>query len=915
MPAAPALRLSLLACWLLPALLAAAAPPAAVVPHSGRAFDLRFEAGTLSSLQSPRDPRHTPYLASGARLGHVAMNLRRAGGPWQPLRSADLAAKVTSDPDGHRTTAIYLMEIGGTPALQVTISLGTEGDALHWSVDCENRLAEPLEIGDLALPLPMNSSFRRSTEAVLKHSFISGHGSFLYWLRPDSTRPFLTLVPTDDTAFEYWEAHDGYQVFIHSAAAGAAAHAKGTRWRQPHTSAMLAPRGQPGHRRSYGCKFRWADGHEDVRRILFEENGIDIQVVPGMTVPSGLAARIAVRSKQPLTGVEAEFPAETRIEALETRGAYQIYQISFSRLGENRLTVRYGRNHWVQLEFFATEPLETLLTKRARFIAKCQHLDPQKWYHGLFGEWNMETRTLLGPDNYDRIKGWRIYEVSCDDPGLSKPAFLAAKNARFPDQQQVAALDVYLEHFVWGGLQRSTGESHPYGIYGIPDWKTNRDSPDPGAKGQLHIWRPYDYPHVLLVYLSMYQIAANHPQIRTALTADQYLRRAHGTAKAMFTVPMDVIQWSAYHTGFYNELVIVDVIEALESAGLRQQADELRGHWERKVRVFANDKPDLFRSEYPFDSTGFESTHALARYALRNAEGPHAARLGVTPANAKLFMETQLEANIFCRGSIEPAYYYLGSDYRGNAGNAYTLTYMSQMGGWALLDYALNFAAEPAPCLRLGYASFLAPWALMNTGTETSNFGYWYPGPDNDGACGGGFEPAPFGTTWLEQPHRRGAWYYSCETDLGYCAALRAAATILLDDPIFGRICLGGDLQTHNDRLQVVPRDGVRQRLHARLATGNAGLVLESDRFAAGQPMEIAADGRTLTFTVESANPAPHPLRLQVSAIQPGTYAISAAGGAAVSFVAPGSGEIRVELPAVENGQVITIRPAAAAAR
>jgi hypothetical protein len=79
----------------------------------------------------------------------------------------------------------------------------------------------------------------------------------------------------------------------------------------------------------------------------------------------------------------------------------------------------------------------------------------------------------------------------------------------------------------------------------------------------------------------------------------------------------------------------------------------------------------------------------------------------------------------------------------------------------------------------------------MNTGTAESNCGYWYPGRANDGAAGGGFEPAPYGTSWLEQPHHRGAWYYACETDLGYCAALRSAITVLADDPIFGRFCCG----------------------------------------------------------------------------------------------------------------------------
>ena len=181
--------------------------------------------------------------------------------------------------------------------------------------------------------------------------------------------------------------------------------------------------------------------------------------------------------------------------------------------------MRYGDNRHMYLEFFATEPLETLIKKRGAFIAKCQHRDPTKWYNGLISEWNMDSQVLLGPDNYDRISGFRIYAVTCDDPGLSKPAFLAAKIAEFPVQREVEALDYYIEHFVWGGLQRTTDETYPYAIYGIQDWKRNRESDDPGRNGRLHIWRCYDYPHIVLMYFNMYRVAKNHPQIKTALSA------------------------------------------------------------------------------------------------------------------------------------------------------------------------------------------------------------------------------------------------------------------------------------------------------------------------------------------------------------------------------------------------------------
>lgn len=176
--------------------------------------------------------------------------------------------------------------------------------------------------------------------------------------------------------------------------------------------------------------------------------------------------------------------------------------------------------------------------------------------------------------------------------------------------------------------------------------------------------------------------------------------------------------------------------------------------------------------------------------------------------------------------------------------------------------------------MRLGYASYLSAWALMNTGTPESNYGYWYPGKANDGGAGGGFEPAPYGSTWLQQPHHRGSWYYACEIDLGYCGALRTAATILADDPIFGRFCFGGDWRTTDEGIQVVPRDGLRRRSHARLKSGEASLLLERDRFDASQPILLREDLTQVRFSVTSDNPASHTTALDLSGLPAGRYTL-----------------------------------------
>ncbi len=839
-------------------------------------FALVFDQGRITSLRYRHDRFDTNYIAPGQRLGDVRLAWRRDGGDWQTAETHTLPPAPSHDFDGLR--------------LETQFKPGPQ--SLDWTITLTNPGNSTIEIGDLGLPLPMHTEFKSgqpATAAALKHSFVSGHGSFVFWMRSNSAGPFLMLTPHAGTALEFWDHRPGkaeaWCAYVHSAHVAEEVTAKGGRWRLPHSSRRLAP----GETTTYGFSFTWPKDYQTVRDTLAATGGLDVTIVPGMTLPRDLTADIALRSSVPVEAIESEFPETTQIIPLATAAGRHLYRLRFTRLGENRLAVHQAGGRVTWLEFFVTEPLETLIDKRAGFIAGHQVHDDTRWYNGLLCEWNMQTGVELTPDNYDRIKGWRIYEVTCDDPGLSKPAFLASKQAERPVQAEIDAIDAYIEHFVWGGLQRTTAETYPYGIYGIPDWKHNRDSADLGPKGQLHIWRAYDYPHVIAMYFAMYRLARHHPQMTTRLGAGGYLDRATGTALAMFTVPLKTGDWSAYETGFYNEIVIPELIATLDAEGRHDDAQTLRAHWETKVRFFTTGAPDLFGSEYAFDSTGFESTQALARYALDHRVE------GVSPAAAQRFSRTQMAANLFCRGVIEPAYYYLGSDYRAGGGDGFTLTYMSMMGGAAVLDYGLRDTADPHAYLRLGFASCLSAWALLNSGDAASGYGYWFPGEANDGGSGGGFEPAAYGETWLEQPHRRGSWYYACESDLGYCGYLRAAACGVADDPLFGRIAYLGELDS--DGRSVIPRDGVRRRLHLVLKAHRLSLVLDHDRFAADVPIRFAPDLSRIDFEIESDNPMLHDTRLALSGDKAASYALAGAGGPDLNLTIPaGPGPHRFSL-------------------
>ena len=526
------------------------------------------------------------------------------------------------------------------------------------------------------------------------------------------------------------------------------------------------------------------------------------------------------------------------------------YEVSFPKLGEQTLTLTDERGRRTHFDFFVTEPLQTLLEKRGAFIAAHQHRDPSKWYYGLLAEHNNETGALLGPDNYDRIKGWRIYEVSCDDPGLSKPAFLSGKLAELPNEEELRALDLYVEHFVWGGLQCTEEEPYPYAIYGIPDWKTLRESKDPDIGGKLHLWRIYDYPHVFTLYYNLYRVKKQHPDAPLSQTAHTYLVRAYRTAAAMFTVPLELDDWSAFQTGLYNEHNIEGILRALEEEGMAFEKRRLERLWNRKVFQFVQRNADIFGSEYPFDTTGFESTYVLAHHALELAKDealPGRFHEEIERRRAMAFLENQHRANVSCRGVLEPAYYWYGSDYRGDNVH-YTLSYMSQMGGASILDYALYHAEDPFEDLRLGYGSLMSSWALLNSGTAESGYGYFFPGKEHDGAACGGFEPLNLGETWLEQPHHGGAWTYSCEIDLGFCGYLHGAATILAEDPLFGLVCLGGDWTADGEGFAVTPKDGVNRRFHYVDGTHRLHLELNAGRL---QRVVVCPKTGALTVTVD----------------------------------------------------------------
>ena len=303
----------------------------------------------------------------------------------------------------------------------------------------------------------------------------------------------------------------------------------------------------------------------------------------------------------------------------------------------------------------------------------------------------------------------------------------------------------------------------------------------------------------------------------------------------------------------------------------------------KKVKYFIYDDPSPFGSEFVFDRTAFESTHAIAKYAIKNPMQPDTnlwfdknlekwySHPKIEPGDAYDFLERQIAANIAMRGWLEPTYYWLGSATVG----AHSLDYMSQMAGWSILDYALFYAKEPSKYARLGYASILSSWVLVNSGTEKSNYGYWYPGQGNDGAVGWAFSAEKFGTILHDLPNGRGIWFVDGEIDHGLTGGVRAAATVVVDDPIFGKFAYGGTLTEENNNYYVIPRDGVRRRLHLRSHDHRFYLKLYTDSFLKEHPIVLKDDMTEIEFKIENKSQRAHSCQFIVSGLPLGNYDIS----------------------------------------
>lgn len=824
------------------------------------------EARGLARLETTLKGRGRNLVDEGQFLGEVHLRTETEGRVCE-TRTANLSPKC--DVQNDRFVRTWPIADG----LDLEQVLTRTGNSLFWDVTVKNGTARSVRVTDLGVRLPICNVTRKVSA---RHNFnrqecVNGGASWILWTPFDGVGTCVALVPSPATRLEFLTSDDWFYV-----CARTRLDKSNVTWRVPLTDRTL----KTGETWTSRFEIFLVSEQASFPEELVKRGGVNVRVAPGMTIPRGETVQLAWETSDPVRSVVAEHPQANTI-AGEARGA----RVAFTRLGENRLDVTCASGRTFSLDFFVTEDLETVVKKRAAFIVHNQQTkDPSKWYDGLYSLYDLERGRALSPEFLGDCHPFMV--GGSDDPSNSKPVFLSEKNVVYPNEAEIASLEYYERNFVWGKLQR-TDEEYPYpcGIYGSDNWHANRSGRcgdyNSGGNGRERMWRTFDYVTHIAIYYNLYRIAKENPGFVHYLDAKGYLRRAWLTAMAFFEVPYNIKmgnQWDfhgwcewAYTQGNFHERYILDLLKALAAEGQPAAAAKLRREWEKKVTYMVYENPWPFGSEMFVDRTAFESSYYVGEYVLTRKMLPqemfwydkNRARwysYKTYPQTAKdTFMRNQLLGNLALRGI------YTTSGY-GRCGTAWTgpmsaaLDYMTQMGGIALLDHATRFAVSSAQTdeLRWGYNSFLAAWALVNSGDSASNFGYWRAGAAYDGAAGWNFMALPQGGSYIpRKKFVRGIWMVDGEIDHGFTGAVHGSACYLVKDPVFGAFAYGGRLTADESSWRVMPWDPARQTIVVP-QMGRFELRLRQNGFAKGAEQVLARDLLSFTLTLEKRVQGPN---------------------------------------------------------
>jgi hypothetical protein len=268
----------------------------------------------IFGLSSKDDP-FAANVTSPQQPLSLSVHYATADGVWKTNRN------IYKLNDSAQPNSFQYSSTDTNSPLRLSQTFTTDGKVLDWSIELLNPSAAAMTIGDLGIDIPSVGPTGENPAQIfehgfVKHQFISGNGSFIYFVRASGDGPFsdrhrASPAPSWNilAAVDVVADGGGESVFIHSGP---------DRWQTksaaPGASPILRSRLGPGSKTRQSCNTAFASNSPNLmtRCATFSSRKVsfDIRAVPGMTVPTDLPARFSLRTKAKIDSIGAEFPSQ-----------------------------------------------------------------------------------------------------------------------------------------------------------------------------------------------------------------------------------------------------------------------------------------------------------------------------------------------------------------------------------------------------------------------------------------------------------------------------------------------------------------------------------------------------------------------------------------------------------------------------
>ena len=719
------------------------------------------------------------------------------------------------------------------------------GDAILWTITLHNTSQEQVEIGELGLPITLNTNYsigdekqgfnHRSIEStkyvfeqrVIESSFVSGHSSYILATRASGKGDHLLIVPQGDTALE---AISGYGLFPNTemmTGAGSMFYlfSEATAeepWYNGHRSLTLAP----DERRTFSFTLCRVKDSTEVSEKLYQSGNIAVKIVPGMVLPVGTTAHLLLRCKKPITAIETANGIE--VEPVATMGDRHTYTVRLTSMGEQKVTIRYGNGEWTHLLFNGIAEIETLMKARAKFVVENQRVeDPDDLCHYSFRIWNNEEERLIVEEE---APCGSIDMGGSDDRCFAAPVFLAGKNAYYPDEQEIHVLDEFIEKFLYGKLQSKDNYQVLNSLIGLRPGSWRRWD---------YVWRIYNYPHVYNIYYQMYRITKLHG-IKTSREPLWYLNLAYNTALASY---LDSTYESIYETKNYIDYhrgnmskthapmgspILAHLLRSLKTEGMTAEYRTLREAIEGCLPFFLEEEYP-FASEYCFDHASKAALYYLAQVADDES------------------LKQRTVQTILASRDATPMWFSYCTNMR------FIGCYPTPLLARPLFDRYeqtgdLHF-------LQKAYGATLAVWSCVDPSGKGYNGREWRFNPPEKGSPEYNY-------------YRNGC--FSGEVGMGLYGNLSMLKSYLVQDPDFGLVGYGCAVSETADDYTLVPQDG----LGVRASFVPLGVTLEAVK-AHIEKATLTKDLRQLELVLSKPSKHAECAHISVRGMPSGSYRCS----------------------------------------